>query len=380
MKTVLWKYLDTFTAQDIASLFRAWREQQPGAGILALVSEQEPDAVALLQQVAADSGMTLLGAVVPGLIVDARFQRKGILLFAFDAALPKKILPLPHEANRTSDTALNGLVDFVESHAGEDGTDTLLLLVDAMTPDMASLLDRLYLEIGDMVNYAGTSVGSETFKPVPCVFDNETFIQDAVLAMILPRHPGVVLAHHYCGNTSLHVATATAGNRIRTIDGRPAFEIYQEMMQSTYGIALTRDNFYQHSGHYPFAINLAEGEPLVRIPVAFDDDGSVFCVGEVPENAVLSVVEALPAGNMSAALEVASGVRNMAPDAALVFYCAGRLMHLGEAAAVEELAALSHGVAHMPLFGALSLGEIGSGQLLGYPQFHNATIVALPWA
>jgi hypothetical protein len=32
---------------------------------------------------------------------------------------------------------------------------------------------------------------------------------------------------------------------------------------------------------------LANQQVLIRIPVALEDDGSVFCVGEVPENTML---------------------------------------------------------------------------------------------
>lgn len=379
MNPMPWRYLDTVTRLGIAAIFQAWLEQPLRIGVFALVCEQEPDAVSMLQQLAAEVGVPLSGAVVPGLIVDACVQRKGVLLLALDAATPKRIVRLPHEGNRTLDSAVRELAGFVETHANEDGRDTLLLFVDAMMPDEASVLDRLYLDIGDLVSYVGTSVGSKTFKPVPCLFDNETFAQDAVLALLLPQHPGAVLAHHYCGNAFLRVATATDGNRISAIDGLPAFDVYRELMESIYDFRLTQENFYQYAVHYPFAIHLAEGEPLVRIPVAVEDDGAIFCVGEVPENAMLGIVEAIPAGNMSAAREVASGAQPLIENTALMFYCAGRFMHLGEAAAQAELAVLAQGLAPKALFGALSLGEIGSGRLHGYPLFHNTTIVVLPW-
>lgn len=379
MKPILWKYLETVTRADMDSTLEAWRRQQSGLGVLALVSEQEQGVVALLQLAATEAGMPLAGAVVPGLIADASFWRKGVLLISFDAGFPRMIVPLTKEMHRTSDAAVSKLADFIDTHAGEDGSDTLLMFVDAMTPDVTSLLSRLYLEIGDQVKYVGTSVGSETFKSVPCVFDNENFIQDGLLAMLLPRYPSAVIAHHYCGDASLRVATATDGNRIRMIDGQPAFDIYRELMASAYAIDLTQESFYRYAVHYPFAINLAEGEPLVRLPVAVENDGSIFCSGEIPENALLSIVEAVPAGNMITARELATGVRALDPAGALAFYCAGRHLHLDDGAAKKELAALAEGLAPTVLVGALSLGEIGSGQQQGYPQFHNATIVVLPW-
>ncbi|HRD50583.1 MAG: FIST C-terminal domain-containing protein [Candidatus Competibacter sp.] len=380
MQPTQWKYFDTLVRQDIAAILETWREHQhqAGTGVFALVCEQEREAVALLQQVAAALSMPLMGAVVPGLVAEARFWRRGILLVAFDAATPRRIVPLPHVENRTTDSAVESLADFVATHADENGDDTLLLLVDAMIPDLTSLLDRLYLEIGDQVNYAGTCVGSETFQSVPCLFDNEVLVEGAAFALLLRQHPGATLAHHYRGDEALWVATATTGSHVDAIDGKPAFEVYRELMASEYGIDLDRENFYRYAVHFPFALNRAQGESLVRIPVKVEPDGSVYCSGEVPENALLSVVRAVAPGSLKTAHEVGEGVRSRAASGVLAFYCAGRLMHLDEDAATAELSALVRELAPAPLFGALCLGEIGSGRRQ-YPAFHNATIMALPW-
>jgi hypothetical protein len=379
MKPVMGKYLDSADAGAIAACLREWRRQRPDLGVLALASEHEPDAVAALQQAANPLGMPLAGAVVPGLIAGGSFRRHGVLLLALDAATPHVIVPLARSGEHTDDAAVAELAAFVEAHAGEDDDDTLLLFVDGMTPDVSSLLDRLYLAVGNRVRYAGSNVGSESFRPVPCLFDNLRCVGGAALALLLPRHPGAALAHRYGEAASLSVATSSRGNRVASIDGLPAFEAYQELIARAHGVALTRENFYQHVVHFPLALHLAEGEPLVRIPVAVDDDGSLYCVGEVPEAALLSIVEAAPPGSPETARAVAAGVRAHHPAAVLAFACAGRLMHQGEAAAAMELAELQAALAPAPVFGALSLGEIANYEGQGYPRFHNATLVALPW-
>lgn len=378
MQPMQWAYLNTLTPQDLAATLQTWRDRPPETGVLALVCEQEPGAVALLQQAAAAATMPLVGAIVPGLIAKARFWRRGAVLVAFDATTPWRIAALPHVENRATDAAVAALANFVVTHADENGGDTLLLLMDAMIPDAASLLDRLYLEVGDQVNYAGMCVGSETFQSTPCLFDNEICVNGAVLALVLRQHPGASLAHHYRGGEALWVTTATTGSRVETIDGRPAFAVYQDLMAREYGIKMNRENFYRYAVHFPFALSRAQGESLVRIPVKVEEDGSVHCTGEVPENALLSVVRAVTPGNLDTARAVAADVRAEAKTGALAFYCAGRLMHLDQEAATAELAALTEALAPAPLIGALCLGEIGSGRQQ-YPAFHNATIVALPW-
>ena len=63
----------------------------------------------------------------------------------------------------------------------------------------------------------------------------------------------------------------------------------------------------------------------------------------------------------------------------LLFYCAGRRLHLGLEAATGELHQFNQLTQASPIAGALSLGEIGSSLQWGYPLFHNATLVATRW-
>jgi hypothetical protein len=177
-------------------------------------------------------------------------------------------------------------------------------------------------------------------------------------------------------------ATSTEGNRISMIDWRPAFEVYQEIIKAEYGIALTTENFYQYGVHYPFGMLRANAEVVVRMPVAIAEDGSLFCIGEVPENAMLVLLKSpAPDENsciqgLAKALETAHG--DLHGCRLLTFYCAGRRMHMGEGAEVE-LAVLTEASAVEELAGAVSLGELGCTQLDGYPMFHNATLVCTAW-
>ena len=376
-----WIYLDTPTPERLAEAVSGLRAPDGRLrGVFALVCDTEADrpAVVWLQQQATAAGVPVVGTIVPGLVVQDGFRRAGVLLLAFDPDSPTTIVPLPHADGRTDAVAIDTLTEFIANHSNPEGGDTLLLALDVRVPDAATLLDRVYLEIGDQVNYAGLCSGSETFQPIPCVFDNERFVGDAALAVILRHHPGASLAHHYRGHEALWVATATSGGHIQTIDGKPAFEVYQALMTSEYGIALDRTNFYNYGVHFPFALNRAQGEPLLRLPVSVEEDGTVYCSGEIRENALLSVVRAVEPGWVGAAVEVGEGVRQHPSNGVLLFYCAGRFLHLGEENAAVEVTALRDTVAPAPVFGALCLGEIGALKHQ-YPAFHNATITALPW-
>ena len=372
MTAVRWAYLPHAEPAALAAVFDDWVALQPAPAVLALASEHEADAIPALQHAARRAGVALAGVVVPGLIADGRLRQAGVLLLALDAAIPRLIVSCAGE-----DDAADCLAAFVTATPSH-GDATLLLFVDATAPNVTSLLDRLYLAVGNEVRYAGASVGSARFAPIPCVFDEAAVHTTAALALLLPEHPGAALAHHYTGATPLSVATGARGNRVTSIDGVPAYDAYRERLAASYGVTVGDDDALEHFLRFPLALHQAEGEPLVRFPVAVGDDGSLTCVGEVPEVALLSVVCAPDAPTADTAHAVAAEVARHAPAAALAFACVGRLMR-ASAAADLELAAMAHALAPAPLFGALALGEIASYERQGYPRLHNATLLALPW-
>jgi hypothetical protein len=278
---------------------------------------------------------------------------------------------------------LQGVAQQLAEHLHGPAEATLFMLFDAMVPNVGSLLDNLYLDLANRVHYAGGNAGSETFAPMPCLFDGQNLISNGVLLLLLPNHKGAVVEHGYHAPEHSVYATSTSGNCISHIDWRPAFEVYQELVRSQHNIQITAENFYQHAVHFPFGILRANHHVVVRIPVMLKDDGSLFCVGEVPANSVLTLLKS-PSVDSQETLQVldrglaAMNGQSQAPDL-LLFYCAGRRMHLGLDQATVELAEFEHRTGDSQVAGVLTLGEIGSSTVHGYPLFHNAALVATHW-
>lgn len=374
--------LQEFQENPDAGALLAWmrklKMQAAGAGVFALVPEQDKQLVGLLQSCAVELGMPLVGGVFPELLVQGRFCRKGVLLLGLDPMPAHRLIGGLSRTGGQSRavTELAALVD--KENEPEDADGTLLLMFDGLYGHTASLLVDLYYETGDLVRYAGINAGSETFQPMPCLFNDQTILDDAVLAMFLPHHPGAVLEHGYEISEAALTASAATNNRIVRIGLEPAFDQYVKIVQSKYGQEITRENFYLMGVHFPFALVRANGELLIRIPVAVDDEGALFCVGEVPEGSLLAVARAAEPGASATADKVAADYAAMKPAQGLFFYCAGRRMHMGVAAAEAELGQLARALPGVALNGALTLGEIGNSSASGYPLFHNATLVALP--
>lgn len=372
------RYLPAIDLAHLAPVLDAWRAEHPARAVFALLAEADKARLPVLQAACRDRGLTLLGGIFPALVRDNRFVGQGAWLFGLAEAPVHALIgdlgaDAAAAAGRIAGAVAPGLA---EGSAG--GAPTLFLMFDALVPNIASILDALYLETGDRVNYLGVNAGSETFQPMPCLFDAERVIDAGVLCLLLPPELASALGHGYLAPDEPITATATTGNRIASINWRPAFDVYREQVRASYGIQLDRDNFYRYAVHFPFGIALANGQTLVRIPVALDEDGSIFCVGEIPDGSLLTLLRAPEADSLDTVRLLAARLkRQPAPSRLLFFYCAGRRMHLG-AAAEAEVAALARETG-AELVGALSLGEIGGVQDWSYPLFHNAALVCAAW-
>lgn len=377
------QYLEKVGAGELDELLAEWLAGYPFMGVCALLPEAEKDKLPILQSACKQRGVSLVGGIFPALVKQGQFATEGVWLMRFDR-MPYYSLQgdLPVEPEAVTQRVAEISKDLVE-HLNNVSEVTLFMLFDAMQPNIGTMLDELYLNLANRVHYAGVNAGSETFQPMPCLFDSERVLGNAALFILLPDNKGAVLEHGYHAPARTVYATSTEGNRISQIDWRPAFEVYQELVREQYGVDINKDNFYEHAVHFPFGIVRANHHVVVRIPVALNDDGSLFCVGEVPANSVMTLLERPEVDTHETLRVLMSGLKEMGVGQdggdLLLFYCAGRRMHMGTDLSCTELHELGTLSQPSHIAGALSLGEIGGSTLHGYPLFHNATLVAARW-
>ncbi|MBI5068426.1 MAG: FIST C-terminal domain-containing protein [Deltaproteobacteria bacterium] len=369
--------------EQLAALLRRWRTEHPRMAVLALLPEGERGGIERLQAACRREAVPLAGAVFPALLARGGFATSGAWLLRLDEAPPTALLAdLPRE-ERDLRAIAGSLVDRLEPGLSGSTDLTLLLIPDATFPRVGSLLDELYLRLGNRVHYMGASAGSETFQPIPCLFDGTRAVQGGVLAVLLPGDRRAVLDHGYPTPSRLITATTTVGNRIIQIDWRPAFEVYRTMSRLLHGVDVTPETFYRFAVHFPFGILLANNSMLIRIPVELEAGGALRCAGEVPANSVLALLAAPTHGSAETVERLAGGLAepggSVEGKELLFFYCAGRRLTFGEAEAVRETEALRRLTAAGAIAGALSLGEIGGTAESSYPLFHNATLLASVW-
>ncbi len=383
-KSSMMRYLAAPDEASVEAVLAQWQAIYPGLGVCALLPEAEKENVSMLQTACGRSKAPLVGGIFPALVKDGEFLTGGVWLLGFET-MPYYALydNLPNGGGVEAEQVAENIAAELREQIDHLPDITLFMLFDAMLPNIGTLLDALYLNLANRVHYVGANAGSETFQPMPCLFDGQRVVQNGLLLMLLKPHKGAILEHGYRAPQRTVYATSTEGNKISQIDWRPAFEVYQELVRAQYGVEINKDNFYQHAVHFPFGIIRANHHVVVRIPVMLADDSGLFCVGEVPANAVLTLLERPSVDSHETLRVLVDGLNELDGDPAgnelLLFYCAGRRMHLGIEQATLELGEFVKETRAAQVGGALSLGEIGGSTLHGYPLFHNATLVAARW-
>ena len=344
----------------------------PGEGVAILAAEKGlPD----LEKVVAglrDFDRPFFGAMLPGLIDGRRKYEEGILLLP----LPMKGEPMLIGGLARRDFALPPLP--VPEMVARGARCTVFMFVDYLSANIDFLLSRLFNQLGNAVSYLGGGAGSMDLKQRPCVFTREGVYQDAAVLAFLEceSHLGVRHGWHPLGGP--FVATKTEGNTILELNWRNAFEVYREALDREAGFALTRKNFFPATMAHPFGLIREGAEFIVRDPILVGERGELICVGEVPENAVLTILE----GDREALIQAAGqastlckGDTDRVHRLTLVMDCISRVMYLQDDFD-KELEAIcgGDGGKGTAFAGALTLGEISShGER--YLEFLNKTVV-----
>jgi len=382
-KKSLVQYLPVIDEELIGNILSVWKEKYPESGVLALISEAQKERVTDIQHIFKNKAMPLLGAIFPELIYEEKFCKEGIWLLCFPE-LPFYILEenLPQE-EKEAERICDEITTQIREHLNHDLEVTLYMIFDVMVPNISAILEKLYFSLANRVHYGGGNAGSETFQPMPCLFDSTRLVGNGVLLILLKKHCGAIVEHGYRAPEQTVYATSTTGNRINQINWMHAYDVYKDLVFSKYGVEITPENFYQYSVHFPFGIVRANHHVVVRIPVTLSEDGSLHCAGEVPSNSVLTLLDAPDVNSDETVGALTKSLNSLNGGAKgrdmFMLYCAGRRLHMGLPAAEAELRKLADSSGVKLIAGALSLGEIGGSTTRGYPLFHNAALVASYW-
>jgi hypothetical protein len=175
------------------------------------------------------------------------------------------------------------------------------------------------------------------------------------------------------------VVTKSVGPRIYQLDGEPALDV---LLRRNHFEGSAEEFFDQGRPLQPLGLSRRNGEDIRVIHAGDDDDRSVWSTADVPQGALVWLMEAdrqaLIDGATWSCTEARTGLDGLAPLGVLAFDCGGRRAGLGDGGMEEEIEAMRKALDGAPLAGFYTVGEVA--RVRGASGMHHLTLVTLALA
>ena len=210
------------------------------------------------------------------------------------------------------------------------------------------------------------AVSSDDFKyqKLSQFFQNQLLHHSVVgLLMNGTFHLSLGCKHGFMPLGKPRAITKVDGYIIRTIDNRPAVEIYKHFLGAE-AEGLKNITLNSYAAMYPLGVYLEEsGQYLLRNIIDILEDGSIVCHGGIPQGAEVHLMISNTESCRKSAVEAARLVRDSLGDRpaklVLVFESLARHKILGRSA-FSEIQAIKNILGNTtPIIGMCSYGEIG---------------------
>ncbi|MFW6026482.1 MAG: FIST signal transduction protein [Candidatus Woesearchaeota archaeon] len=327
--------------------------------------------------------INFFGGIFPWIIFKDHKSNQGILFIKLPVIMEPVILPSINKLSLYSDNLKNMKKIISE----QDNPKTALILADARTSNLASFLDNIFDSFANSVDYIGGGAGVSEAKP--CIFDNHNLYEKAAVIILLDLSCMQGVRHGLKEIYSPLIATNTEDNIIKELNWKNAFQVYRNQVNDILNKnndkrEITRDEFYNVSRFFPFGIARENEERVARDVISVTEEDGLVCGGEIPQNAVLSLMKVNKNKLIEASGEAVKKIikenslkqKEFNISQKIVFDCVTRSGLLGKDYK-KELSTICHytsKINYRNLFGVLTLGEISSSSK-GYIEFYNMTTV-----
>lgn len=260
---------------------------------------------------------------------------------------------------------------------------TVIVFPDGLTGNSAEVVRGAVQEAGAGLSWAGGGAGDNLRFVRAAQFARGRAFRDHVVTVAIdsPVPMSLGARHGFQPYGPPRLVTRAEGASAIELEYEPAFEVYRSAAEAR-GDHVDEGVFAAFAMTHPLGIPQANGTHVIRDPLSVEADGSLRCVGEVPDGCLVRVMHADPAELIASArlasADARSGLQGP-PGGAIVFDCVSRAKLLGSDLR-DELKAIQKGLGPgVPMIGCLTFGEVGSLSDSA-PQFLNKTtvVVALP--
>lgn len=329
--------------------------------ILCFVADVNKGDISYLNEVFRSTSKTIAGGVFPGIIHNSEKKDEGAIFIGLDYEMNLHLADL-----NNSDSIYNFVSEASESP--DFDIQTLLVFTDAFAPYKDEFMQSLYDVYGNSVNYLGGGCGSLEMISKPVVITNHGVSANTAVFAQIGKRLSVGCAHGWQEISAPMKITEANGNEVLSIDWKPAFSVYKELINAHSGQEISVDNFFSIAKSYPFGMAKIDSEFVVRDPL-FTNGNSITIVDKIPTGELVYLLNGNEANLLKGAADAASSAKLNDLEGLLCIDCISRVLFL-EDNFNKELKAISS----TPLTGFLAIGEIAnSGN--AFLEIYNKTVV-----
>lgn len=243
--------------------------------------------------------------------------------------------------------------------------------------DGDTLVKTLVQELGEDCVFFGGMAGDDWGITNSYVFTNQKESDHGIAVLVFDAAKISLLGMATHGWKPLGLTrkiTKSAGNKIYSIDGKPAVDMYLKYLGMTEKTGEEGfDIFKDLSVHFPFIAKRPDGETIIKSPRSIDKDaGALIMDIEMEEGSEFQFTTPPDFEISEEIISEATTLKNSLeskPDALLIFSCAGRPPVLGPLTTVENDGLAK--VWQVPMAGFYTYGEFGRTKK-GKQHFHSA--------
>lgn len=359
--------------EKLESIVREFDENEQINGIMIFTCDANEIPEEKFNKMLINMETQVFGGIFPSIIFDGKKKEKGTIVVGFDVTVSTQII---HDMNGSMDNLQIELESFCLMM---DEGKTFLINLDGLSEGVECFKEELFYILGLSKNYIGGGAGSIVSERKPCVISNEGLLMDAAVIALVDIYSGIGVYHGWESVAGPIKVTESIGNKVVSLNWEPALTVYQKEVEKLLSEEITGEHLIEISKGYPFGISKLDNEMVVRDFYEVADDTSIVCVGAIPQNDFVYILN----GNEESMIEGAKKAKLLSEDAfkkehgkrateesvTLLIDCISRGLFLGEHFS-KELEAIGG----KRMIGALSLGEIANTGK-SYLEFYNKTAV-----
>ncbi len=258
----------------------------------------------------------------------------------------------------------------------------LMLLTDGLAGDQSEIVRGAYGVVGAGIPLVGGCAGDDMRMEATHQLHGHEVLTDSVIgAAIGSDGPlGIGVKHGWSPVGEPMLVTASSDNRVHSIDGRPALDVYLERLDAPPAVRTDAASFTHFAQTHPLGLVGRGGEAQVRfVSDAGFEDRSLGCIAEVPQGGLAWLMDgddaSVLAATDAACEDALAPLGDQAPLGLIAFDCIARRGVLGERGVRSEVERVADNGRGAPVAGFYTYGEIA--RTSGITGFHNQTLVVL---